>query len=176
MGPTKLKKSQDVYHGLRSRTALCLTATDLVNENSPFWPSPQNRKCEFKNPRWRRRPIGKSKNRNIFAMDWPVLRKFGMVMCIGPPYPLFCNYFEQYGLLMIHNVSVSINIDAFTNVDNLFIFNYYWSLRLNSGFGGRHLDHPGERTLDNVAMVTHTYPENMGTTSGFSTLGGLDPR
>jgi len=28
--------------------------------------------------------FGKSKNHNIFALDKPVLRKFGMVMCLDP--------------------------------------------------------------------------------------------
>jgi len=30
---------------------------------------------DFENKRWRRRPFGKSKNRNISALDSPVLKK-----------------------------------------------------------------------------------------------------
>jgi len=47
---------------------------------SGFWQS-----MKFKNPRWWQWPFGKSKSRNISAMDGPVTRKFDMVMCINPP-------------------------------------------------------------------------------------------
>jgi len=40
---------------------------------------------DFKNPIWWRRAFGKSKNRNIAALDRPVSRKLGMVMCLDPP-------------------------------------------------------------------------------------------
>jgi len=42
-------------------------------------------RASCKNKRWRLRPFGKSKNRNICALDRPVLKKFGIAMFLIPP-------------------------------------------------------------------------------------------
>jgi len=66
-----------------------------------FWTLFAKKFGDFKNKRWRQRPFGISKNRNISALDRPVLKKFGIVMFLIPPNRVSI---KKFMLLIIQHV------------------------------------------------------------------------